>query len=888
LVATSAQGISVTNSATVNVLDPYISVQPVAETSIKGATATFSVTAHGASTLHYQWSETVGGVTTALLHQTNSTLSLPKVAVAQNDTFYSVAVSDANGSVTSSPAKLEVAAAVAGIAAKGQPAPPKVLYAGQPVTLSVVVAGGEAPTYQWYAPTGAISGATASTYTIASVNFTDAGGYHVVISDDTLSTPITSAIATLVVSVPEYIKAQPAGPKKGVVQGQAFTLATLVLNSTALPYVTTYQWYSNGIPVSGATSASYTDPVAITNALSNPTVDSYTVVASYSYGAVSGSITSAPALVDISADTKAPGVVYTYPAPLKKGLVQLTNNNPIANSAITLAGIASDNAYVKQVWVSLNHGAYQQAALVEDPGVAVQTWSLPMPLEVGTNTVSTYAVDYSGNISATNNQTFFFVVPATVTVQYAADGGTVTATNMFDSVTTNGNVVTMTGSSQFFVNRHYTLTANVFPNNLFSNWVAADSAGMSISNTTVITIDAVNTNLNLTANFTTNRFLAAAGTYYGLFTNTTYGVTETNAGWITATVSPNGKPGKVQTFSASLFVDGDLLAGAGTFNVDGTASVSLPRTLQGKAPLTLNLNLNFNGTIGTLGGTVAESQEVNSLNNWTSVISGDVYSPLNAPAYAGTYHVLIPGFTDSSAGPTGYGYMTMVIGANGLVSGSGSLADGQPILIQTAAVNTNGDVPVYSKAYPYESFTGGTVAKPVTIYSYEGALLGWLNFTNATPTGDIYWLKNAWTNGFYDGGFSNEVPVFGSVYTNTPFAPVGGPLITNALVTLSGDDLGANITDNISVSNNVTKPKGATVVKFIGTDNGAVTLSFSPATGLVTGTFLNPALNEVETFQGLYLNLPYPNNVVGGFFYGPKGSTANGGSGKTGALTIVP
>ena len=71
--------------------------------------------------------------------------------------------------------------------------------AGDPVTFSVVASGGGAAlTYQWQKGGSNISGATSSSYTIASTVTGDAGSYTVIVTDAAGST--TSNAATLTVS----------------------------------------------------------------------------------------------------------------------------------------------------------------------------------------------------------------------------------------------------------------------------------------------------------------------------------------------------------------------------------------------------------------------------------------------------------------------------------------------------------------------------------------------------------------------------------------------------------------------------------------------------------------------------------------------------------------
>ncbi|MGH7969373.1 MAG: immunoglobulin domain-containing protein, partial [Limisphaerales bacterium] len=71
------------------------------------------------------------------------------------------------------------------------------VYAGNPATFTVVASGTAPLSYQWRFQAASISGATASSYTIPSVQTTDAGAYSVVVNN--VAGTVTSANATLTV-----------------------------------------------------------------------------------------------------------------------------------------------------------------------------------------------------------------------------------------------------------------------------------------------------------------------------------------------------------------------------------------------------------------------------------------------------------------------------------------------------------------------------------------------------------------------------------------------------------------------------------------------------------------------------------------------------------------
>jgi hypothetical protein len=70
--------------------------------------------------------------------------------------------------------------------------------ASNPATFSVQAVGAPPLSYQWYKGIGAITGATNTSYTIASVQTGDSGGYHVVITNSIGS--VTSRVAQLTVA----------------------------------------------------------------------------------------------------------------------------------------------------------------------------------------------------------------------------------------------------------------------------------------------------------------------------------------------------------------------------------------------------------------------------------------------------------------------------------------------------------------------------------------------------------------------------------------------------------------------------------------------------------------------------------------------------------------
>jgi hypothetical protein len=85
---------------------PTISAQPTAQSVMAGSTATFTVTAAGTAPLSYQWNK--GG--TAIASATSASYTTPATTPSDSGSSFTVTVSNAAGSITSSAAVLTVQA----------------------------------------------------------------------------------------------------------------------------------------------------------------------------------------------------------------------------------------------------------------------------------------------------------------------------------------------------------------------------------------------------------------------------------------------------------------------------------------------------------------------------------------------------------------------------------------------------------------------------------------------------------------------------------------------------------------------------------------------------------------------------------------------------------
>jgi hypothetical protein len=154
---------------------------------------------------------------------------------------------------------------------------------GHSVTLTVGATGFPAPTYQWKFWGQIIPGATSASYTIPAAQSSDAGSYTVAVTN--MAGSAVSSFVNLQVVVPATITTQPASVTintEGEVVFQVIATGSGVIS---------YQWYRDGVPITGAVYSTYTlDPAQYIHA------GSYYVVVSNPYGAV----TSATAVLTVN------------------------------------------------------------------------------------------------------------------------------------------------------------------------------------------------------------------------------------------------------------------------------------------------------------------------------------------------------------------------------------------------------------------------------------------------------------------------------------------------------------------------------------------------------------------------------------------------------------
>jgi hypothetical protein len=273
--------------------DPTISVQPTSQSADVGQTATFSVTASGQTSLSYQWQTNGVNVSGA----TSASWTTPALTHAWNGLSVDVKVTDTAGTVESSVVTLTVNAdPVISVQPTSQTS-----HVGETATFAVTASGQTTLSYQWQTNGVNVSGATSSSWTTPTLtagwnglsidaNVTDASG------------TLKSSVVSLTVNIDPSITAQPQSV--AVSAGGTATFSVAASGQTTL----SYQWQTNGVNVSGATSASWTTPT-LTTAWSGLSVD---VVVHDTAGSLPSSTVTLTVTAAPSAQPTTGAHVYAY------------------------------------------------------------------------------------------------------------------------------------------------------------------------------------------------------------------------------------------------------------------------------------------------------------------------------------------------------------------------------------------------------------------------------------------------------------------------------------------------------------------------------------------------------------------------------------------------
>ena len=716
---------------------------------------------------------------------------------------------------------------------------------GDTVTFSVAAAGSPPLCYQWYSNAVAIGQATAATLVVSNVQFSSAATYSVAVRN---VAGTTNAAATLTV-VPERVL--PTVVITAPVAGQRWSNSLFNVTGTATDNVAVAQvwgqvnneaWVqANGtnhwdlqahlvqrtnslrvVAFDTTGNASRTNQVSFifvpSGLLTVQIVGQGSVTPNYG-GAVlelgkTFSMTATPAsgfqFVNWTAGLGGPIITnkskVSFPmtanlvltanfvdvAPPTLTITAPTSSQRLSSATTVVSGKASDNARVASVQYRLNGIGWAPAQLTTN-------WQAPVTLRAGTNTLEAYATDATGNLSPTGKVSFVYVSASPLTL---LTNGLGTIGRSF-----SGNLLE--------VGKGYTVTAVPGVGQLFSNW-----SGTITAATNPLSFF-MQSNMVIQANFVTNLFLGATGSYYGLFYPSS-GQSASNSGHFTLTLSGPG------TFSGRLLLAGTTLPFSSNFTVAGRAT--LPVARPGASPLWLIFDLL--PTQGRITGLVDGGA-------WSASLLADRAATTNL--LTGNYSLAMAGAAGGADSPVGIGIGQLTVAADASVQVSGTLADSTGLSQQTG-VSLAGQWPLYSSLY------GG-----------RGLLMGWMQLNTNAPA---LWLKPAVAGDrYYSNGFAQARDVVVARYR----APTAGQRVvnwTNGLVIVGGGNLPGPLTNRVVLTNNQ--------FRVIGGGISNLTVSLTLTNGAFTGSFKHPVTRSTTNLRGTVVQDPLGTYPVGsgGWFLG--------------------
>jgi hypothetical protein len=235
---------------------PVVSSHPADVAVAAGTTASFTVVAQG-GTLAYEWQRSSdGGASYATLAGSSAATYSLTTSIADSGALFRVRVTNASGTVVSTPALLTVTQVVVAPSVTTDPSSQNVLE-GSSATFSVVGTGQPGPTIQWQRRAAGIAapeegwsdveGATSNSFTVLSLTAAQSGTqYRAVLRN---SAGIAASLpATVTVSIAVIPPSIVTGPQPRTVTAGQFGLFSVAVGGTT---PISYQWFRNGQPLVG-------------------------------------------------------------------------------------------------------------------------------------------------------------------------------------------------------------------------------------------------------------------------------------------------------------------------------------------------------------------------------------------------------------------------------------------------------------------------------------------------------------------------------------------------------------------------------------------------------------------------------------------------------------
>jgi hypothetical protein len=533
------------------------------------------------------------------------------------------------------------------------------------------------------------------------------------------------------------------------------------------------------------------------------------------------------------------------PVPLENGSVSGTANftppkvsitSPAANfkvndqnTVVQLKGTASAGQWIDSVEVYLNTN-YDNPIDIDQEGdfpTNALSWTASVDLsqggQPGPNVITVVLTDTAGDTNAVS-RTYVWVETSTAALTI----------NPLNSGTIKGKIQ---NGATLQKGVGYSVTATPASKAwIFADWTD-DAGDVLSSNATFVYLD---TDGTLTANFVANPFNNSqlAGTYTGLFYDQDNGLEVNDSGYITMKVTGTGG------YTASLYLasagrsfplsgqmspapDGSPIASA-----TGKITVSKSEFLQVLIQVATDTTLADPGA-GVMSGVVnafSDAAETDPIDS--AEIQGELSLP-NAKIGVGKYNVVIgPASADPSTGPGGYGYGSATVSKTGTVTTVLNLADGvSPAITFNGSTAQDGTCPFYASLY------GG-----------KGVILGWLQFATNGSDGvqglSMNWVKGPVADKYYTTGFTATPTLSGALYT----APKSGANVlgwTAGTFAVDPTYAGLSLPDETDFAVTFNPAKNTF------SDASKVTITFTPSTGAVSGSFYAAGAKSATTFKGV-------------------------------------
>ncbi|HEX3716380.1 MAG TPA: immunoglobulin domain-containing protein [Verrucomicrobiae bacterium] len=260
-VTNSQGGGQISSGATLEVVDPAISVPPQSMTANYLGTASFTVTALGTGPFRYQWlfngaplvnGPSISGSGATVANAQSQTLSLADVTYLDAGS-YSVIVTNAVGSTNVSSAAILT---VNDPSITVQPVSQTSTLAGGQTSLTVTAAGSPTLNYQWYDSAGIvhdggdITGSSTATLNFSSLSDSDDNTYWVTVTGSQSGQTATSSNAVVTAEHPVAIITPPQNRTERAGEHTAFVVGA---SGTGL----SYSWESNGVAIAGMTGNTF-------------------------------------------------------------------------------------------------------------------------------------------------------------------------------------------------------------------------------------------------------------------------------------------------------------------------------------------------------------------------------------------------------------------------------------------------------------------------------------------------------------------------------------------------------------------------------------------------------------------------------------------------------